>query len=174
MQNNHVSCEWVCYLIRSLDTNQTYIGATNNPRKRLYSHNKIDPNTKRTGAKRTHNQIWIPILIVSGFNDKKSCLSFEAGWKRLSQSRSNKKILNINNLSCININYTKDPRINRIIDLLFFMNNFTMINNKFIANVNLKYPIIQPSFMMFINVFMEDWIHELPWPSFTNIRPGEY
>lgn len=174
MEKKYEKCEWVCYMIRSLDTNHTYIGSSNNPRNRLNNHNNSDKSIKRKGAVRTSGQTWIPVLIVSGFISKIACLSFEAGWKRLAKTRKNDKNKKINNISNINLQYTKDPRINRIIDLLFFTNNFTVINDKFAANYKLNHAIIQPNGLLFINTFMESWLKDLPWPSFVKIQDGEY
>jgi predicted GIY-YIG superfamily endonuclease len=53
INNNFKKDYWFCYILKScnpLYLNKTYIGATNNPFKRLYNHN----NTK-SGAKSTKN-----------------------------------------------------------------------------------------------------------------------
>lgn len=159
--------DWVCYLITSLDSNCTYIGASNNQQKRLSNHNKDDPNIKRTGAKRTRGQTWITILVISGFDNKNSCLSFESGWKRLAKTRNNNKLFSINQLTDNNFKYYVDPKWNRIIDLLFWVHHLTNIGNKFILNYSTKYPYITPNNLT-INVFSEKWIIDLPWPFFID------
>ena len=68
---------WVCYLLKSLDSNKTYIGATDNLYRRLSDHNGLNGSSR--GAKATRGQTWIPILFVSGFANKIACLSFESG-----------------------------------------------------------------------------------------------
>ncbi len=162
-------CDWVCYLIVSLDSNDTYVGSSNNQPKRLNNHNNNNPNIKRTGAKRTQGQTWIPFIIISGFNHKNACLSFEAGWKRLAKRRSNKRLQAINKMTGLNLKYTLDTKWNRMMDLLYFMNNFTLIGTKFMINYDIRHPIFQPDNLT-INIFMEKWIRDLPWPYFVSIK----
>ena len=68
---------WVCYILKSIDSNKTYVGATDNLYRRLNDHNGI--NGKSKGAKATKGRIWMPILFISGFPNKIACLSFESG-----------------------------------------------------------------------------------------------
>ena len=127
--------KWVCYLIRSLDSNKTYIGSTNNFENRLTKHNT------GKGAKYTRGSTWIPVLIIENFLTKRSCLSFEFQWKRLSKKRSNSRFL-LCDVNC-NLKYTKDTVINRILDLLFFTHNHTFTTiNKYTINDKLNLPII--------------------------------
>ena len=71
---------WVCYLLKSVDNNKTYIGATNNLYRRLCDHNGIHGISK--GAKATKGNQWIVVLFISGFKDRIGCLSFETGAKK--------------------------------------------------------------------------------------------
>jgi predicted GIY-YIG superfamily endonuclease len=151
--------DWVCYLLTSLTTNRTYIGSSNDQPKRLEKHNS------GRGAKYTRGQTWIPIIVVSGFDHKNTCLSFESGWKRLSKTRSNAKLSMINEMSGLDLKYTTDSRWNRIMDLLYFVHHFTLLDTKFKMNYHMKYPIIQPE-ELHIDIFMEEWIERLPWPHF--------
>lgn len=160
--------DWVCYLITSLDSTQTYIGSSNNFPKRLNNHNNNNPHIKRVGAKRTRGQTWIPILIISGFETKISCLSFEAGWKRLAKKRNNKRLFFINIMAQCNLKYDKDPRWNRLMDLIYFVHHFTYTDEKFRLNQNFIYPIFLSNILK-INILYEYWIHELPWPFFIDI-----
>ena len=162
-------CDWLCYLIMSLDSNSTYIGSTNNIKNRLNAHNNNDPNIKRKGAKRTRGQTWIPILIISGFYHKNACLSFESGWKKLSKKRNNQRLYFINQMTSSNFSYTNDPKWNRIMDLLYFVHNFTYIGTKFMINYDVRHPINQPDKLK-IKIFMEDWIKDLPWPYFIMVK----
>ncbi len=158
--------KWVCYLIASLDSNDTYIGATNDPAKRLYNHNR-----KGTyGAKRTRGQTWIPIIIISGFENKICCLSFEAGWKRIHKTRSNDK-LNLINLMCqTNLSYLSgDTKWNRLMDLMYFTYNFTYIEKKFKMNHQNLHPVFVPPELI-LNIFQDDWIKDLPWTYFVRPR----
>jgi predicted GIY-YIG superfamily endonuclease len=79
---------WVCYILKSIDSNKTYVGATNNLDRRLADHNRL--NGQSRGAKATKGQQWIPILFISGFPNKIACLSFESG-VRFVRKRKNKK-----------------------------------------------------------------------------------
>lgn len=158
--------DWVCYLITSLDSNDTYIGSTNNFNKRLNNHNNNNPKIKRVGAKRTRGQTWIPLIIISGFENKISCLSFEAGWKRLSKTRSNNKLVLLNTISPIVLKYTKDTKWNRIIDLLYFTHNITYYGSKYVMNRNLNLPIFIPSKLYINSPHIS--IKNLPWPFFIN------
>jgi predicted GIY-YIG superfamily endonuclease len=160
--------KWVCYMIASLDSNDTYIGSSNDQPKRLYNHNR----SGKYGAKRTRGQTWIPIVVISGFSSKNSCLSFEAGWKRLAKSRSNKKLCFINMMSNNSLKYDiKDPRFNRILDLLYFVHNFTFMENKFKINHSMKHDVCIPGTLR-LNIFLEEWIKQLPWPFF--IKPYDF
>jgi predicted GIY-YIG superfamily endonuclease len=157
---------WCCYLLCSLDSNDTYIGASNNPRLRLQEHNNTSKSRK--GAKRTRGQSWIPILIISGFQDKRSCLSFEKGWQKVHRrSRLLKQPAILSNIYGIKLCYTKDTRWNRIMDLLFFINNISLIGTKFHLNHLHKFPVFSPD-KLIINIFMEEWIADLPWPYFIH------
>ncbi|AYV85075.1 MAG: putative endo/excinuclease amino terminal domain protein [Satyrvirus sp.] len=161
---------WVCYMIISLDSHCTYIGSTNNFIRRLNNHNRNDPNIKRTGAKRTRGQTWIPALVVSGFSSKNACLSFEAGWKRLSKKRNNRRLYPLNIVSEMIFRYGSNPRWNRIMDLLYFTNNFTLLENKFKMNHSLEHKIILPEKIL-ISIFVNGWseyIKKLPWPYFIS------
>lgn len=77
---------WVCYLIKSVDSNRTYIGATNNLERRLNDHCGI--NGQSRGAKYTRGEMWYVVLYIEGFKNKIECLSFEYQFKRM----RNKKI----------------------------------------------------------------------------------
>lgn len=162
-------CDWVCYMIVSLTSNETYIGSSNNQFKRLNAHNNNNKEVKRVGAKRTSGRVWIPLLIVSGFDTKIACLSFEAGWKRLVKYRSDKKLQLINLAYDCNLKYTKCPIYNRILDLTWFMNSFTYIYDKFAINYEFKHPIIQPESLT-LNLFNDLSIDQLPWPHFVSIN----
>lgn len=162
-------CDWVCYLIFSLDSNETYIGSSNNQPKRLNNHNNNNSDIKRTGAKRTRGKLWVPLIIISGFIDSKSCLSFEAGWKRLAKKRNNGRLSFINVMSKSQLSYTKNTKWNRIMDLLYFCHNFTHYESKFKLNHDMRHPLAQPPIMT-VNVFFEKWMIDLPWPYFIQFN----
>jgi len=153
----------------SLDSNDTYVGASNNPLKRLENHNNNNPDIKRRGAKRTRGQTWVPIVIISGFDNKNCCLSFEAGWKRLAKRRTNERLYFINLMAKTNLCYSGDTKWNRLMDLLYFVHNFTYIGTKFILNYDIKHPVNQPDELV-INIFMEEWIKDLSWPFFITTK----
>ena len=77
---------WVCYLLQSVDSNRTYVGATNNLLRRLNDHNGM--NGKSKGAKATKGQQWIVVLYVEGFSTKQGCLSFESGVRLMQRRKS--------------------------------------------------------------------------------------
>ncbi|AGF85201.1 nuclease superfamily protein [Moumouvirus goulette] len=158
---------WVCYLIMSLDSNDTYIGSTNNQPKRLNAHNNNNPDIVRKGAKRTRAQTWVPVIIISGFHDKRACLSFESGWKRLARRRNNNRLHELNSMSDENFKYTRDTKWNRIMDLLYFVHNITLLDTKFKLNHNIQHPINIPNYLT-INIFIEKEIKLLPWPFYIN------
>jgi len=141
----------------SLDSNKTYIGATNNPEKRIATHNRSK------GAKYTKGESWVPILIVSGFESKRSCLSFENVWKKVSKRRTQARLLHLNLMTGLNLFYSKDPKHDRIIDLVFLLNGIMVNENKWKCNGSV------PEYIG-ITVMMEDWIKDLPWPFYVDIR----
>lgn len=161
--------DWVCYLITSLDSNKTYVGASNNPEKRLCAHNNNNSKIKRVGARATQGETWVPIIFISGFEYKKTCLSFETGWKRLAKRRNNSRLNPLNEISDLGVFYNSDTKWNRLVDLLYFVHNFTYIEDKFKINPELKWDINSPKGLI-INIFMEDWIQDFPWPYFVKIK----
>lgn len=153
-------CDYICYMLVSLDTNHTYIGSTNNCINRLRKHNS------GRGAKYTKGQTWVPVMTVSGFHHKNACLSFEAGWKKLSKKRCKQRLLLINELG-FSYQYSKDSRWNRVLDLLYFMHNVTLLDTKFKLNATIQHPLNPPELQL--NIFFEKWIRDLPWPYFVLI-----
>lgn len=160
---------WQCYLLMSLDSNCTYIGSSVDPSNRLKQHNNANPSIKRKGAKYTRGQTWVPILTIQNFKLNTTCLSFEAGWKKLSKTRNSKKLHLINQMTGLTLAYGSDTKYNRIIDLLYFVYNITYIGSKFMINYNTNHPVICACDLT-INIFMEDWIADLPWPHFVNFN----
>lgn len=92
---------YYCYLLFSNSKNRTYIGITNNIKKRLSQHN----NHKGAKATRIAND-WIVYKIVGIFN-KQNAASFEWYWKN--QLYNNKWIKTKSGLS---------NKINRLNNLL--------------------------------------------------------
>lgn len=75
-----------CYILKNKDNakNNTYCGCTENPIVRLKQHN----GELKGGAKATKGRKWEYMLLIAGFEDKKSALSFEWNLKH----PDNKKI----------------------------------------------------------------------------------
>lgn len=160
-----ISSDWVCYLLVSSDSSQTYVGASNDAIKRLWKH-----NTGR-GAKRTKGQHWSHVLIVSGFRDKIACLSFEAGWKRISKRRSNKMIGYLDPLSGIELKYTDHTVWNRLLDLLYFLHQFDYKGGKFKTNKKSR-GLNKPHKLKISYKYTDnlDCINDMPWPHFVRIK----
>ena len=162
-------CDWVCYLITSLESNKTYIGASNNQPKRLRAHNRQNPAIRRTGARATSGQTWTPVLIVSGFPSKTACLSFETGWRRLASHRRCNHMGAINTLSHI-CAYQKSPTHNRCIDLLYFMHYMVIRcdtdGTKYRLDRMQTQPPIYPN-NLHITAFANAQIADMPWPVFV-------
>ena len=70
--------EYYCYLLKSVESNKTYIGSTYEPIRRLNEHNGLH----KKGAKYTSGELWEMIAYVTGFETFNQCLSFEYSWKR--------------------------------------------------------------------------------------------
>lgn len=156
---NTESAEWVCYLLMSLDNKETYIGSTPDLQKRLEKHNS------GRGAKRTKGKKWIIAMYVEGFHHKNACLSFESGWKRLSRLRNQNKLSNLNALLTEPLRYTNDTVWNRILDLIYFLHNITLLDTKYVMNSGGKLPWNLPDFLQITFNFLEPG--ELPWPYYV-------
>ena len=104
--------KWVCYLLKSVDSNKTYVGATNDLVKRLNDHCGI--NGKSRGAKYTKGEMWYVVLYVEGFRTKIECLSFEYQFKRMRKKRLDLSIYNLKNIG----NETITKRIQDLFKLI--------------------------------------------------------
>ena len=81
------SSKYICYLLKSEICNRTYIGITNNIKKRIRQHNgEICGGAKYTKS----NRPWKVVLTVSGFTSKNQVLSFEY---RVKKKKNNKNKL---------------------------------------------------------------------------------
>lgn len=148
-------CDWKCYLLMSTQSNKTYIGVSNDVIKRLRTHNS------GRGAKYTRGEEWDHVIIIEGFRNKNTCLSFETGWKKCSKKRRNDRFENYR--------YTKDTIWNRFLDLNYFLNNTDLVENKYKRNT------INPSKDshddLKINVKQrEEDVNRIEWPEFIEIN----
>ncbi len=74
---------YYCYLLIN-DKGRTYIGYTNNPRRRIRQHNGIIQG----GAKKTHKgRPWRFVCIVGDFPDEHTALSFEWHWQHVGKKK---------------------------------------------------------------------------------------
>jgi predicted GIY-YIG superfamily endonuclease len=112
-----VKCDWLCYIIKSVDSNRTYVGATNNLLRRLNDHNGM--NGQSRGAKATKGQMWYPIVITKGFTSKNACLSFESSLRKIKTRKCNKKYKYKSNML---------PIEKRIVDLYNLLYNPSTLN----------------------------------------------
>lgn len=80
-----VQTKWCCYLLKSKKVkNRTYIGCTNNARRRLRQHN----GELKGGARYTRGyRPWKKVLVVKGFKNQTHALQFEWAWKHPRKSR---------------------------------------------------------------------------------------
>lgn len=81
-----MSSSYVCYLLRAPNTFRTYIGCTNNLKRRLRQHN----SEIKGGARYTtcYSKEWFPAVVVVGFLDKGEVLRFEWAAKRRADRRT--------------------------------------------------------------------------------------
>lgn len=80
---------WVCYTIKSTSHNATYVGKTNDLRRRVRQHNgEIKGGAKKTKGKGP----WVPFLVVKGFNWEHHCLQFEWALQHPWDKKKKKKI----------------------------------------------------------------------------------
>ena len=154
---------WVCYLLVSDSTDQTYVGASNDAVKRLRTHNR------GAGAKRTKGQTWSHVLIVNGFDSKHACLSFEAGWKRLGRNRSKKRFGHLESRSLIELTYTNHSVWNRLLDLLYFVHQFNYIGTKFVVRKDLVGQS-KPDELTIDYMYDLDCVDDMPWPDFISVQ----
>jgi predicted GIY-YIG superfamily endonuclease len=117
--------QWICYLIKSTDSNKTYIGATNNLLRRLNDHCGLNGNSK--GAKYTKGEMWYVILFISGFQNKQECLSFEYQFKKIKYS-------NID-LSSFNLFSSSGDRVYKRIGDLYRLILRNKVNHKWDKNL---------------------------------------
>ena len=74
---------FLVYLLRN--ENKSYIGYTNDIKRRLRQHNgEIKGGAKYTTRNKNENNLWEPICIVNGFDDKCEAMRCEWKWKRRS------------------------------------------------------------------------------------------
>ncbi len=96
---------WLCYLLKSNNSNKTYVGATINLIARLEKHNK------GKGAKYTKGEQWGVLCYITGFETKQQCLSFEKNFQRMRRYRKK-----------TGYKYTKCTKTNRYLDLFGLVN----------------------------------------------------
>jgi predicted GIY-YIG superfamily endonuclease len=65
---------WSVYLLHQIDGNQTYIGATVDPDRRLQQHNGV----KSGGARATKGKSWERRVLVQGFPTQVAALKFHS------------------------------------------------------------------------------------------------
>lgn len=74
--------DFICYCLQSMapgHSNRTYIGMTNNMRRRLAEHN----GKRKGGARYTHShRPWRVVFVVGGFPNRSEALRFEWAMKK--------------------------------------------------------------------------------------------
>lgn len=101
-----INTTYLCYIITN-DDNKSYIGCTNNFKRRLRQHN----NEIKGGAKYTTSNSsitgWRPVILIDGFLDKSTALSFE--WRMKRKKNKYGKLKPISGL---------DTRVNNLFSIL--------------------------------------------------------
>ena len=96
---------YLCYLI--YNKSRTYIGSTNNFTRRIRQHNcEISGGAKYTTNFKTSID-WYPVILISGFKEKKNALSFEWRIKR-----------SLNKQGKLKPNSGLDNRVKNIFDII--------------------------------------------------------
>lgn len=76
-----------CYMLYT-DKNQTYIGATIDPDRRLRQHNKeISGGARATGIQVAHGLTWKRGCYITGILEWRSALQIEWRWKQLGRTQ---------------------------------------------------------------------------------------
>jgi predicted GIY-YIG superfamily endonuclease len=76
-----------CYLLIT-ENNQTYVGATTNPDRRLRQHNKeISGGARATGIRVAQGLTWKRVCYIDSIPEWKSALQIEWRWKQLGRTR---------------------------------------------------------------------------------------
>ncbi len=129
---------WLCYILASKNSNKTYVGATIHLFNRLHMHN----NGK--GAKYTRGEEWYVMCYITGFQNKRQCLSFEKNLQRMRRYRH-----------LTTYKYSKNTKINRYLDL------FGLVNKKWSKyvsppevplKINCVYKIIEKEIPHYIKI----------------------
>jgi predicted GIY-YIG superfamily endonuclease len=109
MEEEIINCNWSCYLLKSENSTCTYVGSTNNLKRRIRQHN----GEIKGGAKYTSkNRPWSIILFIQGFKTKNHCLSFEWHWKYQSRKQKGNPIQKRNLALQILLNQNKNYDLN--------------------------------------------------------------
>lgn len=125
---------WHVYLI--FNQNCTYIGATNNLKQRIRKHNgEIKGGAKYTTRNKNDNNLWEPICIVNGFEDK--CEAMRCEWKCKRKSGYLNRIKYINYIFDNEEKFTeKGKNINELNLKIYTKYEYlSYFNNKEIENI---------------------------------------
>ena len=161
--------QWCCYLLGSLEGNRrTYIGATPDLAKRLWKH-----NTGR-GAKYTRGGAWTVVAYVTGFPDKRACLSFESGWKICYRRRKADRFRVLEQLAGYQLRYNGDPLNDRLLDLLWFTSYSQRWEYGYKRNENVSLPLTVGEALVLHLRHTEpeetQRIADLPWPPYLFVE----
>jgi len=78
---------YLCYLIVSIDRRRTYVGVTNNFKRRIRQHNgEITGGARATSSVKARP--WSPVVTVHGFRDYREALQLEWAWKHEAPRRA--------------------------------------------------------------------------------------
>ena len=125
---------FLVYLLRN--ENKSYIGYTNDFKRRLRQHNgEIKGGAKYTTRNKNDNNLWEPICIVNGFEDK--CEAMRCEWKCKRKSGYLNRIKYINYIFDNEEKFTeKEKNINELNLKIYTKYEYlSYFNNKEIENI---------------------------------------
>lgn len=138
---------FLCYLIYN-NSSRTYIGYTNNFKKRICQHNgEISGGAKYTTSNKGVNG-WTPIILVTGIEDKRLALSLE--WRM--KKRRNK-------LGKLKPSFGLESRVRNI---------FEILDEDVITSNSLKPSSIE-NIVVIINENYKDFFYNLKIPTLNNL-----
>ena len=141
--------QYQCYLLMSESEDRTYVGVTNNIRRRLRQHNgEITGGAKATRAHRP----WRLVCVIQGFPDYRAALQFEYGWKHTRSSTGSSGVV-MQRLECLSALLQRDrwsrnaPPMDTLcyrLSLRWLDNNHNGIASSVVASIQRRLAMLAP------------------------------